>query len=166
MTLISKFFKGLGMAALGLALGATAAVACPSWNNSTVFGQGSLNAGFMPDPIAVPRITAGGTQDLARCFPGQGWTGFVISRPDYRLFYNGTSPTGRLSFELQSNATDTVLLINAPDGSWWYNDDIAFGQNLNSRVTFENPMSGQYDIWTGGYNRTSNNPAQLFITER
>jgi len=152
----------LAVAALGLSAGIAAA--CPNWNNPTVFGSGNLNAGFMPDPVRVPRITAGGTQDLTRCFPGQGWFGYVVSRPDYRLFYNGVSPTGRLTFQLFSNNTDTVMLVNAPDGSWWYNDDS--NGTFHSSITFNNPMAGQYDIWTGSYNRSSNNPAELYITER
>ncbi len=164
MASITKFLKRAALAAIALGVTATVATACPNYNNRTYFGSGSLNAGFMPDPIQVPRITAGGTQDLSRCFPGQGWTGFVVSRPDYRLFYNGTSPTGRLSFQLVSNATDTVMLVNAPDGSWWYNDDS--GGTFNSTITFNNPLSGQDDIWTGAYQRSSNNPAQLWITER
>jgi hypothetical protein len=149
------------LAAVGLSVGAAAA--CPNYNMSTVFGQGTLNAGFMPDPIQIPRITAGGTQNLANCFPGQGLTGWVVSRPDYRLFYNGTSPTGFLTFILNSNATDPLLLINAPDGSWHFDDDS--GGNLNARYTFTNPLSGQYDIWTGAYQRSSNNRAQLLISE-
>ncbi len=164
MKFFSKAMKYLSMAALAFGVSATVAAACPNWNNPTVFGQGTLNAGFLPDPIQVPRITAGGTQDLRRCFPGQGWTGFVVSRPDYRLFYNGSSPTGRLSFQLVSNATDTVMLVNAPDGSWWYNDDS--NGTFNSTITFNSPLAGQYDIWTGSYNRSSNNRAQLWITER
>ena len=59
--------KGLNsvMAALGAALfllgagaGGAQAQACPSWNNPTVFGSQSLNAGFMPDPY-VRNLTAG-----------------------------------------------------------------------------------------------------------
>ena len=53
-------------------------------------------------------------------------------------------------------------MVNAPDGSWYYNDDY---RGFNSAIVFTNPMSGQYDIWTGSYNRSSNNPAQLIITE-
>ncbi len=166
MAFVTRLISRISLVLLALGVSASVAAACPNWNNPTVFGQGRLTAGFLPDPVQVPRITAGGRVSLQTCFPGRGWTGFVISRPDYRLQYQGISPTGRLSFQLVSNRVDTVLLINAPDGSWHYNDDIVFGQNLNSTITFVNPLQGQYDIWTGAYNRSSNNPAQLYITER
>ena len=87
----------------------------------------------------------------------------MVSRPDFRLQYQGTSPTGRLTFALEARSNvDPILVVNAPDGSWYYNDDY---RGFNSAIVFTNPMSGQYDIWTGSYNRSSNNPAQLIITE-
>jgi len=140
--------------------GAASAQACPHWNNSTVFGSTTLNAGFLPDPY-VRNLTAGGRVDLSRCIDGAfGW---VVTRPDFRLFYNGSSPTGRLTFALVSRSSvDPVLLVNAPDGSWHFNDDY---RGFDSALVFTNPMSGQYDVWTGSYNRSSNNPAQLIITE-
>lgn len=142
------------------AAGSVQAQACPSYNNPTVFGSMTLPAGFQPDP-QVRNLTAGGTVDLSRCISGA--VGYVVTRPDFRLFYNGTSPTGRLTFALEGRSSvDTVLLVNAPDGSWHFNDDY---RGTNSAVVFDNPMAGQYDVWTGSYTRSSNNPAQLVITE-
>ncbi|AHM04840.1 hypothetical protein roselon_02519 [Roseibacterium elongatum DSM 19469] len=145
------------------------AQSCPGTNNPTVFGSYSLNAGFVPDPY-VRNLTAGGRVNLANCRPFVG-RGYVVTRPDFRLFYNrnphtgGTSPTGQLSFVLEARSNvDTVLLINAPDGSWHYNDDFP-GIGTNSAITFFQPLTGQYDIWTGSYNRSSNNPATLYVTE-
>jgi hypothetical protein len=138
-----------------------AAQACPSYNNPTVFGSATLNAGFMPDPY-LRNLTAGGTLDLATCTGGQ-WSGFVVGRPDFRMFYNGSSPTGTLTFALEARSNvDTVILINAPDGSWHFNDDY---RGLDSAIVFTAPMSGQYDIWTGSYTPSSNNPAVLVVTE-
>lgn len=162
MKYISKIIAKALAATVALGLSATLAVACPSWNNPTVFGTASLPGGFLPDPYS-PRITAGGTSSLARCFPNTNWTGFVVNRPDFRLQYGGNSPTGRLVFRLASNRTDTVLLVNAPDARWYFNDDS--NGTFNSMIVFNNPMAGQYDIWTGSYNRSSNNPAQLTISE-
>ncbi len=145
----------------GAQTGGAFAQGCPSWNNPTVFGSATLNGGFLPDPY-VRNLTAGGTVNLASCTNGQ-WSGWVVTRPDFRLFYNGGSPTGRLTFALEARSNvDTILLVNAPDGSWHYNDDY---RGFNSAVVFSNPMSGQYDVWTGSYNRSSNNPAQLIVTE-
>lgn len=139
-------------------------VGCPNYSiQNTAFGEGTLQAGGAINPVSVPRITAGGRYALANCFPGTGWRGYTITRPDYRFFYQGQSPTGRLTFSLVSSATDTVLLINTPDGQWHFNDDS--NGSFNSTLTFSPVLQGQYDIWAGAYNLSSNNPAQLYISE-
>jgi hypothetical protein len=145
----------------GVALAQPAAAqGCPSWNNPTVFGAVTLDPGFLPDPNVVT-LTAGGTVDLAGCIDGTA--GYVVTQPDFRLIYNGTSPTGILSIALEASSNvDTVLLINAPDGSWHFNDDY---RDLNSALVFRDPMPGQYDIWAGSYDRSTNSPAKLIITE-
>jgi hypothetical protein len=51
---------------------------------------------------------------------------------------------------------DTMLLVNTPDGNWHFNDDIPSAPN--SSITFENPMQGQYDIWTGSYSPRPTTP--------
>ena len=153
--------KAVTCSAVVLAASAQIAAACPSYNNPTVFGTASLAAGFLPDPIGFD-LTAGGTVDLSGCTGGD-WSGFVVTRPDFRLLYSGTSPTGQLTFALEARSdVDTVLLINAPDGTWHYNDDY---RNTDSAIVFVNPLPGQYDVWTGSYAPSSNNPAQLIVTE-
>ena len=160
MKLYKLLARAAAAAALVLGLG-SAAMACPSYNNPTVFGSANIPANFYPDPY-VRNVTAGGTTDLASCRPYLG-RGFVITRPDFRFQYSGISPTGRLTIALEARSNvDTILVVNAPDGSWHYNDDY---RGFNSAITFFNPLQGQYDVWTGSYNRSSNNPAQLIITE-
>lgn len=134
---------------------ATPALACPDWQASPSFGQIDLNAGFMPDPY-VRNITAGGGYDLAGCFGANGWGGSVASKPDFDLYWNGAA--AQLTIAVNTNA-DAVLLINAPDGQWYYSDD-------PSAITFSNPQAGLYDIWIGAYNGGSGIPGQLVITER
>jgi hypothetical protein len=147
------------LAALLVAAGGMAA-ACPSYNNPTVFGSANIQANFQPDPW-VRNVTAGGQVSLQGC--GFAWPGYTVSRPDFRFFYSGTSPTGQLTIALEARSdVDTILLVNAPDGTWHYNDDF---RGTNSAITFANPLQGQYDIWTGSYYRSSNNPAVLIVTE-
>ena len=178
MTLAKRVLSRLAAAVLALSALASVAQACPNYNNPTVFGSHTLNAGFLPDPY-IRNLTAGGRVDLANCVPYLG-PGFVVPTPDFRLFYRpnpntgGSSPTGTLTFALQAtSAVDTVLIVNAPDGSWHYNDDtrgwptraVPFTNNFDSSITFFSPLVGQYDVWTGSYNRSSNNPARLIVTE-
>lgn len=135
---------------------------CPNYTiGRTAFGQATMYAGSRS--YRVPRITAGGRYPLTNCFPGTNWRGYTITRPDFRFFYQGNSPTGRLTFQLTSGAVDTVLLINTPDGQWFFNDDS--NGTFNSTLTFSPVLQGQYDIWAGAYNNSSNNQAQLWITE-
>jgi hypothetical protein len=112
---------GAGLALAALTLSAPAALACPSYNNPTVFGSANIPANFMPDPW-VRNVTAGGRVSLQSC--GFNWPGFVVSRPDFRFYYSGTSPTGQLTIALEARSNvDTMLLVNTPDGRWHFNDD-------------------------------------------
>jgi hypothetical protein len=156
----SRFIARLALAA-GMVLTASGiAAACPSYNNPTVFGSANISANFQPDQW-VRNVTAGGTVSLIAC--GFDRQGFTVSRPDFRFFYSGTSPTGQLTIALEARSNvDTILLVNTPDGNWHYNDDY---RGTNSAITFTNPQQGQYDVWTGSYTASSNNPAQLIVTE-
>jgi hypothetical protein len=157
---VSRLAARLFAAALALAAAAQIAAACPSYNNPTVFGSANIPANFTPDPY-LRNLTAGGRVSLQSC--GFDFPGYTVSRPDFRFFYSGTSPTGRLTIALEARSNvDTVLLVNAPDGSWHYNDDY---RGTNSAITFLNPLQGQYDVWAGSYHLSSNNPARLVITE-
>lgn len=151
--------KNAILAALGAALAAGPALACPNWEAAPSFGQINLVAGFMPDPY-VRNITAGGGYDLAGCFGSNGWGGSVASAPDFDLYWDGSSAA--MTIGVQANA-DTVLLVNAPDGQWYYSDD---AQGTNPAITFASPQVGLYDIWIGHYQGGSGVPGQLVITER
>ncbi|ADO42431.1 peptidase S1 [Ketogulonicigenium vulgare] len=146
-------FGAVTAALVGLA---TAASACPDWRGQPHFGSIQLNAGFMPDPH-VRNITAGGTINLQNC--GTNWGGFVTQRPDFDLYWNGSS--AQLTIAIEANA-DAILLISAPDGTWYYNDDY---RGLNPAITFSNPQQGLYDIWIGTYDGSRRNPGRLIITE-
>lgn len=144
------------------ALAATAtlaapALACPDWEGRPYFGTIELYAGFTPDPY-VRNITAGGTQNLDRC--GLNAAGYVTVRPDFDLYWNGSS--SQITIAVEVNRADAILLINAPDGSWWYNDDY---RGTNPAITFYNPQEGLYDIWVGTYDGSRRNPGRLIVTE-
>jgi len=132
---------------------AAPALACPNWQAAPSYGQITLSAGFLPDPYVLD-VTAGGDYDLAGCF--DGWTGSVASTPDYDLVWSGSS--SQLTIGVDSEA-DTVLLINAPDGQWYYSGDA-------SGLTFSNPQQGLYDIWVGANSGSNGMPGKLVITEQ
>lgn len=145
---------------------AVPAAACPNFNLNPHFGGISLTANFLPDP-QVRNITAGGTINLAGCRFGtilgrgqQTVAGFVTTRPDFSLQWNGNSQ--QLTIAVESNA-DAILLVNAPDGQTWFYDDDYRG--VNPAVTINNPTTGRYDIWIGSYDGSRRNPGRLIFTE-
>jgi hypothetical protein len=123
------------------------------------FGSRSLRTGFTPDPVNI-QLSAGGDLDASDYLDGC-W-GYVTAAPDYELTYTAGS-----TFDLYLSATstrDTVMIVNAPDGSWHCNDD--GGEGLNPAIMFENPQSGTYDIWVGTYSSSAGTPpAVLHISE-
>lgn len=151
--MLKKAFAAL---ATMIALAAGAAQACPDWQGRPHFGDIDLRAGFQPDPF-IRNVTAGGTINLQRCI--NNTAGFVTTRPDFDLYWNGNS--AQLTIAVESRA-DAVLLVNAPDGSWWFDDD-TYG--TNPVLVFRNPQQGLYDIWIGSYDGSRRNPARLVITE-
>lgn len=146
----------LAAAALA-ACAAGPALACPDWQGAPHFGQIELGAGFTPDPF-VRSITAGGTTSIENC-GGTGWAGYVTTRPDFDLYWRGASAQLTIA---AVTASDAVLLVNAPDGTWYYNDDY---RGTNPAVTIVNPQEGLYDIWIGSYDGSRGHPGQLIITE-
>ena len=111
----------------------------------------------MPDPYVV-RVRAGGDNRFrggGGC-PGGGW---FANAPDFRLHYRA----GGFQLSIYSRAPgDTMLLVNDPNGNWHCNDDY---QGLDPALVFSRPLSGQYDIWAGTYNRTRVQNTRIYITE-
>ncbi|MFC3096499.1 hypothetical protein [Alteraurantiacibacter palmitatis] len=120
------------------------------------FGTLNLSAGFTPDPRTVS-VTSGGS--LSASDVGSGCAGSISNAPDVRLSYSaGSLP---LIISVNSNS-DTTLVINAPDGRWYCDDDS--GEGTNPSVRFNSPQSGRYEIWVGSYGGGSAQ-AMLAISE-
>lgn len=128
------------------------------------YGEVALEAGFTPDPHALA-MQAGGAVDIAAVL---GETcdgpaaGYAASAPDYRLIYRAGDNTLRLFFNGEGGG-DTTLVVNTPDGRWYCSDD-AEG-TLSGMVVFEEPISGQYDIWVGTFEPDTYIDGTLTITE-
>ena len=150
-------FKVITAAAIA-ALAATTAVSAQDYSRSPAYGTVSLNGGFSPDPYTV-NLQSGGSIDAGQSIGGS-CRGFIANAPDVRLqFSPGSLP---LILSVNANA-DTTLVVNAPDGRWYCDDD--GGNGSNPSVRFGSPMSGQYDIWVGTYANSSMQSATLFISE-
>jgi len=140
--------------AIALCLTSAAAQAQDTSGNAT-YETVSLSGGFTPDPYLIA-LDSGGNVDAGNI----GCDGFIANAPDVRLNFTA----GSLPLIISANSSeDTTLVINAPDGQWYCNDD--FGDSFDPAVGFENPLSGRYEIWVGTYGNTSTHPAQLSISE-
>lgn len=127
------------------------------------FGDGRLEAGFLPDPFTL-QLEAGGPSDasdgLGDAVVAQGFcAGYVTREPSYELsFEAGDAP---LFIAAQSDR-DLTLVVNAPDGAWHCNDDF---DGLDPALEFSPAQSGVYDIYVGTYGQGDPSPATLSISE-
>lgn len=123
---------------------------------TAISGEIRLNAGFTPDPYRVSLVAGGSINGGA--LPG-ACTGMISDAPDFEVSYSaGSFP---LVFRTLSSS-DTTLIINGPDGSWYCDDD-SFGDG-DAEVRFNRPASGTYDIWVGTFGGGTAS-ATLLITE-
>lgn len=129
----------------------------PDYSLDPAYGSVDLAAGFMPDP-RTQEIAAGGELNAAVI---EGCVGAIASAPDYRVNWTAGSGQLPLTFHVTSEA-DTTLVINDAEGNWVCNDD---SDGLNPVVSFENAVSGQYDVWVGTYMPGELSPSVLHITE-
>ncbi len=131
----------------------------PDTSLDPAYGVLDLHTGFTPDPATVA-IQAGGGYD-ASGLQAPGCVGFIAQAPDYRVNYqSGALP---LIFSVASDA-DTTLVVNTPDGQWHCDDDSG-EQGMNPSIRFDQPQSGQYDIWVGTYEAGDLKDSVLNISE-
>ncbi|MDX2161940.1 MAG: SH3 domain-containing protein [bacterium] len=143
---------------------ATATVTSPSaaptlnFGLPPVFGSTALTSGFVPDPFTVA-ITAGGPANVS--YLGGGCTGNTTSAPSFSVTYTpGAFPLLRFYFV---GSGDTTMTINAPNGSYFCNDD-SFG-TFSPTIDFNSPTSGRYDIWIGTFSAGASISGTLNVTE-
>ncbi|MCH8491042.1 MAG: hypothetical protein LAT81_14090 [Oceanicaulis sp.] len=127
-----------------------------------------LSGGFLPDP-AVVTVFAGGSARpgdiMGGAQPGEAGDqrchGHLDRAPDLRL----TFEAGRLPLTVTaSSVADTTLIMRAPDGTWYCDDDS--GDGLDAQLELESPESGEYDIWVGTFSRArAGEDAFLSISE-
>ena len=138
---------------------AAAPAAAQDVNAAPNYGTINLATGFTPDPQVVA-VRSGGNIDAESI--SSDCRGYISNAPDVRLVFSAGSSLP-LVISANSNA-DTTLVVNAPDGSWYCDDD-GGNEGLNPSVRFNNPMSGRYEIWVGTYGNSSLQPAELHISE-
>lgn len=124
---------------------ATVAQACPDYRLG-----GDVDYGFTGDVLTRAReysVQVGTDYSLVDC--GIPHTGYVSAAPtmSFRLARMDHYP-----LEIRVEAPcDSVLLVNAADGSWHYNDDGPYGYNPRINLRGSAALNGRVDIWVGSY---------------
>ena len=117
---------------------------------SALYGDVTLNGGFLPDPW-TRSVTAGGPVSASDAIPAS-CTGMITDAPSVQLDYTGNSDL----YIYTDGTTDTVLAVNRPDGSWVCNDDEI---GTDAGLAFHGQTRGVYDIyvgtWVGGESQTT-----------
>lgn len=120
------------------------------------YGEEYLSAGFDDDPRTVWVVSGG---ELNASSLGGDCVGMISRAPDFQLTYDADDYP--LTFGVTAD-TDATLVINAPDGRWYCDDDS--GGGTDPEITFRQPRSGVYDVWVGAFDGDGGD-AQLYVTE-
>lgn len=154
---MKKQFVFLGTVALAISAPVIAQDIFGEPNSATVI----LEANFPDDPNTVD-VISGGEINVSTVV--DGCNGYISDAPDVRLnFTTDESPSAFPLYIYATSDEDTTLLINAPDGSWYCNDDGNSGTNPS--VVFGPAMAGDYEIWVGSYDEGTYHEAKVGISE-
>jgi hypothetical protein len=104
-------------------------------------------------------MTTGGSVDVS--YLGGTCSGFANSAPDLKVAFSGSSPLLRIYF-VGSNG-DPAMVVNDPYGNFYCVDD-SFG-TVNPTIDFNNPASGNYEIWIASYAASASISGTLYLTE-
>lgn len=158
MSFSSRHLALLATAGAAIAIASPASAQdAPDIDGEPYSGTVRLDSGFLPDPDSHA-VQSGGNFD-ASALGGQ-CVGYISTRPDLRLRYNASSALPLII--AAGSVADTTLVVNAPDGRWYCNDDAL---DLNPQLIFDDAMSGDYDIWVGTYGSSQVSPGTVFISE-
>lgn len=130
----------------------------PGADQGGSYGTVDLVSGFTPDPFRA-QIMSGGAQDAASLV--SGCVGYIADQADYQVNYTaGSLP---LVFSVSSMG-DTTLVVYAPNGQFYCDDDSGNG-DLNPSISFQAPMSGTYMVWVGSYAQGEFHNSSLSVSE-
>ncbi len=101
--------------------------------------------------------TSSNSNDVTRLEPGQTVEGDLsssdgtLSQGEYVDIYSFDAAAGQsITVDMTATDIDAFLAVILPDGKTIQNDDFA-GQGSNSRVQFNAPIGGRYQVWATTY---------------
>ena len=151
----------LAALALGAVAAASAAASAQDMQGSDGPRTITLDAGFETDPTTLDLISGG---DFAASDKAEGCVGFIAEGADLRLTFSAKDMANALPLYITAQSEqDTTLVIKAPDGKFYCNDDTVEGPN--PVVVFGPAQDGDYDIWVGSFDQDLYHDATLSISE-
>ncbi|MEH2271069.1 MAG: hypothetical protein V7K68_22075 [Nostoc sp.] len=130
----------------------TAITATPAIAETANFGTFNLSANFNPAQGTVQGFT-GGSYSLSaisnRDRDQKACIGFADPNPDHIMVLE--KDFSQLTIQVDSNNTDTTLLIQGPDSTMIRCGDDT-GKSKDASVSDHNWKSGTYRIWVGTFN--------------
>jgi hypothetical protein len=126
-------------------------------NAAPAFGTVYLASGFTADPRWTA-VVAGGP--IAASSVSGACRGYVSSAPTLRLDYSGSGAALIISADASA---DTTLLIRAPDGRFYCDDDSGT-RGLNPAIRYDPPRAGRYDIWVGSFRAGETVSARVYFS--
>lgn len=154
--------KSVAIALASLAVCASAAAGAQNIFGEPNSGAITLEAGFDEDPRTIT-VTSGGPVDANETIGD--CAGYISEDPDVRLTFTASDTHNALPLYISVRSDgDTTLVVNAPDGSFYCNDDGQQG-NANPTVIFGPAQSGDYEIWVGSYADGEFHDAELHVSE-
>lgn len=122
-------------------------------------GEYALSPGF--DPASFAKQVMGGGRSLVSDFiTADGCAGYVAEAPNFSFTLNEAFE--KIWFSAHS-PVNMSLLLNAPDGEWYCNDDFL---GTDPSVSFSDAPAGRYDIWVGSYDEGNYSASILYVTEQ
>lgn len=154
--------KSISVALAVVAVGATGAVSAQNISGTPNSGTVVLEAGFPEDPHTIDLVSGGEIDASVALGNCSGW---ISEEPDVRLRYTADTTNNALPLFISARSDgDTTLVINAPDGRWYCNDD-GQKEGFNPSIVFGPAQTGDYEIWLGSFEQGEFHEAQLDISE-
>ncbi len=125
-------------------------------------GIAAGGVGFQPDPFRVDQVAGGGAINAQQRNLGDDCVGLVNVQPTFR--FKALTAFDRLRFIFVSEAVawDASLIVRAPDGNYYCNND-SYGLN-NPTVEIDAAAPGDYNVWVGAL--TDRAIGNLYLTTR
>lgn len=153
--------KHTSIALAALAVGLSGTAMAQSIFSDPGSGTITLEANFDEDPTTT-ELVSGGEIDVSASV--DGCSGYISDAPDVRLSFTADPQPNAYQLYISAQSDeDTTLLINAPDGNWYCNDDGPSG--VDPLIVFGPAQSGDYEIWVGSFEEGQYHSATLRISE-